>query len=306
MFVVPAPLDETDRSRRSEDAAVAHVRRARLLGASRAVDFFLHRGGGGPVLNEVNTMPGFTEAVAGAEDVRRRRASPTPRSWTCLVQDCSRDGRSASRWSGWTHCAHERAGRQRGRQGARLDARRRGRGRRTRLRLWRGDARLSGGTGSTRTDGLVGRRPSRAATSAVVRRAAGAGRSAWCGRSASWQLVERDADDVRLSSPWSSWLSGRRAGGRRRPLVASGLSIPAGTVHRGLFTLSVLVDGGGRLAAYAPSHVSSRPSTRRGDHLGGGSRRRRSSPWRWSCPWLAGLACALRGAQPATSRASAG
>ena len=59
-FVVPAPLAETDR-KALQDAAVAVFDALGCAGVAR-VDFFLPEGGGGPVLNEVNTMPGFTEA----------------------------------------------------------------------------------------------------------------------------------------------------------------------------------------------------------------------------------------------------
>ena len=59
-FVVPAPLEEADR-KALEDAAVAVFDALGCAGVAR-VDFFLPEGGGGPVLNEVNTMPGFTEA----------------------------------------------------------------------------------------------------------------------------------------------------------------------------------------------------------------------------------------------------
>ena len=67
-----------------EDAAVAMFDALGCAGVAR-VDFFLTEDG--PVLNEVNTMPGFTEAVAGAEDVRGRRA-PTPHCWTCWSATC--------------------------------------------------------------------------------------------------------------------------------------------------------------------------------------------------------------------------
>jgi D-alanine-D-alanine ligase len=54
--VVPAPLDETER-KELEDAAVA-VYDALGCGGVARVDFFVTDDG--PVLNEVNTMPGFT------------------------------------------------------------------------------------------------------------------------------------------------------------------------------------------------------------------------------------------------------
>ncbi|MEV0087430.1 hypothetical protein [Saccharopolyspora sp. NPDC050642] len=56
-FRVPAELAETDRTA-LEDAAVVMYDALGCRGLGR-VDFFLTAGG--PVLNEVNTMPGFTE-----------------------------------------------------------------------------------------------------------------------------------------------------------------------------------------------------------------------------------------------------
>jgi D-alanine-D-alanine ligase len=56
-FRVPAALDEVDR-KALEDAAVAVYDALGCAGVAR-VDFFLTADG--PVLNEVNTMPGFTE-----------------------------------------------------------------------------------------------------------------------------------------------------------------------------------------------------------------------------------------------------
>lgn len=56
-FRIPAALDEVDR-KALEDAAVAVYDALGCAGVAR-VDFFLTAGG--PVLNEVNTMPGFTE-----------------------------------------------------------------------------------------------------------------------------------------------------------------------------------------------------------------------------------------------------
>jgi len=56
-FRVPATLDEVDR-KALEDAAVAVYDALGCAGVAR-VDFFLTADG--PVLNEVNTMPGFTE-----------------------------------------------------------------------------------------------------------------------------------------------------------------------------------------------------------------------------------------------------
>jgi D-alanine-D-alanine ligase len=56
-FVVPAPLDEAE-AKALEDAAVALYDALGCAGVAR-VDFFLTDAG--PVLNEVNTTPGFTE-----------------------------------------------------------------------------------------------------------------------------------------------------------------------------------------------------------------------------------------------------
>lgn len=56
-FRVPAPLEEVDR-KALEDAALAVYGALGCAGVAR-VDFFLTADG--PVLNEVNTMPGFTE-----------------------------------------------------------------------------------------------------------------------------------------------------------------------------------------------------------------------------------------------------
>ncbi|PZF85916.1 D-alanine--D-alanine ligase family protein [Jiangella anatolica] len=56
-FRVPAPLSDAER-KALEDAAVAMFDALGCAGVAR-VDFFLTAGG--PVLNEVNTMPGFTE-----------------------------------------------------------------------------------------------------------------------------------------------------------------------------------------------------------------------------------------------------
>lgn len=56
-FIVPAPLDEVE-LKQLEDAAVAVYDALGCAGLAR-VDFFLTDDG--PVLNEVNTMPGFTE-----------------------------------------------------------------------------------------------------------------------------------------------------------------------------------------------------------------------------------------------------
>jgi D-alanine-D-alanine ligase len=55
-FVVPAPLDEADRER-LERAAVTMYDALGCAGVAR-IDFFLTADG--PVLNEVNTTPGFT------------------------------------------------------------------------------------------------------------------------------------------------------------------------------------------------------------------------------------------------------
>ncbi len=57
-FLVPAPLEDAD-LKALEDAAVAVFDALGCAGVAR-VDFFLTEDG--PVLNEVNTMPGFTEA----------------------------------------------------------------------------------------------------------------------------------------------------------------------------------------------------------------------------------------------------
>jgi len=59
-FLVPAPLEDRDR-KALEDAAVVVFDALGCDGLAR-VDFFLPDGDVGPVLNEVNTMPGFTEA----------------------------------------------------------------------------------------------------------------------------------------------------------------------------------------------------------------------------------------------------
>ena len=55
-FLVPAPLDDADR-KELEDAAVAVFDALGCDGVAR-VDFFLTEDG--PVINEINTMPGFT------------------------------------------------------------------------------------------------------------------------------------------------------------------------------------------------------------------------------------------------------
>jgi D-alanine-D-alanine ligase len=87
-FVVPAPLGETER-KALEDAAVAVFDALGCVGVAR-VDFFLPEvadQGLGPVLNEVNTMPGFTEA----SQVPRMFAAdglPYPALLDVLVQDC--------------------------------------------------------------------------------------------------------------------------------------------------------------------------------------------------------------------------
>jgi D-alanine-D-alanine ligase len=84
-FVVPAPLGATER-KALEDAAVAVFDWLGCSGVAR-VDFFMTDSG--PVLNEVNTMPGFTEAsqvprmfAAGGLDY--------PALLDMLVQDCLR------------------------------------------------------------------------------------------------------------------------------------------------------------------------------------------------------------------------
>jgi D-alanine-D-alanine ligase len=57
VFLVPAPIDPAAR-KAVEDAAVAMYDALGCRGVAR-VDFFLTEAG--PVLNEVNTTPGFTE-----------------------------------------------------------------------------------------------------------------------------------------------------------------------------------------------------------------------------------------------------
>lgn len=57
-LVVPAPLDEPTRSR-IEELALSAYGALRCEGMAR-VDFFLPNDGRGPIVNEVNTIPGFT------------------------------------------------------------------------------------------------------------------------------------------------------------------------------------------------------------------------------------------------------
>ena len=84
-FEVPAPLDEADR-KSLEDAAVAVFDALGCAGVAR-VDFFLPEGGGGPVLNEVNTMPGFTEA-SQVPKMFAADGLAYPALLDLLVQDC--------------------------------------------------------------------------------------------------------------------------------------------------------------------------------------------------------------------------
>ena len=69
-----------------EDAAVAVFDALGCAGVAR-VDFFLPEGGGGPVLNEVNTMPGFTEASQVPKMFAEAGLS-YPALVDLLVQDC--------------------------------------------------------------------------------------------------------------------------------------------------------------------------------------------------------------------------
>jgi D-alanine-D-alanine ligase len=57
-LLVPAPLDGTQTAR-VRDLALQAFRALRCDGLAR-VDFFLEEGGRGFLLNEVNTIPGFT------------------------------------------------------------------------------------------------------------------------------------------------------------------------------------------------------------------------------------------------------
>ncbi|HSL58974.1 MAG TPA: D-alanine--D-alanine ligase family protein [Acidimicrobiales bacterium] len=57
-LVIPAPLTDADAERIAELARAA-FRALRAEGMAR-VDFFLEEGGRGPLLNEINTIPGFT------------------------------------------------------------------------------------------------------------------------------------------------------------------------------------------------------------------------------------------------------
>ena len=83
-FEVPAHLDEADR-KSVEDAAVAVFDALACAGVAR-VDFFL-LDGGGPVLNEVNTMPGFTE-TSQVPKMFAADGLAYPALLDLLVQDC--------------------------------------------------------------------------------------------------------------------------------------------------------------------------------------------------------------------------
>ena len=76
---VPAALSETDRTA-LETAAVTMFGALGCAGVAR-IDFFLTTDG--PLLNEVNTMPGFTEHSQVPRDVRQPPACPTQNSSTC-------------------------------------------------------------------------------------------------------------------------------------------------------------------------------------------------------------------------------
>ena len=82
-FLVPAPLDETDR-KELEDAAVAVYDALGCAGVAR-VDFFATLEG--PVLNEVNTMPGFT-AESQVPKMFAAAGLSYPALLDLLVHDC--------------------------------------------------------------------------------------------------------------------------------------------------------------------------------------------------------------------------
>jgi D-alanine-D-alanine ligase len=82
-FVVPAPLDDTER-KDLEDAALAVYDALGCAGVAR-VDFFLTASG--PVLNEVNTMPGFT-AESQVPKMFAAAGVSYPDLLDLLVRDC--------------------------------------------------------------------------------------------------------------------------------------------------------------------------------------------------------------------------
>ena len=75
---VPAPISP-ELTARIRELAVAAFRAVDCAGMAR-VDFFLE--GERPLVNEINTIPGFTATSAYAQDSGRPAASPTTRSST--------------------------------------------------------------------------------------------------------------------------------------------------------------------------------------------------------------------------------
>ena len=85
-LLIPAPLDEEATTERSERLGVAAFRAVDACGLAR-VDVFVERAGGRVLLNEINTMPGFTSI------------SMYPRLWEASGPPTTRScSRASSSW----------------------------------------------------------------------------------------------------------------------------------------------------------------------------------------------------------------